>query len=542
MKVGQASRMRGRLAVIAILLFTMLVGEPLYASMNSIMAKKEVLVQQYPGLFESMEVSKQDGIPRVTLNLKALLKVVLAFSRTVESQSLNKNIAEAAKISTANRNAADLKLGMLQGKTHAVSSTDLSGEDGNSYLQVAEVDSTTAYATLSKKNNLGMMFSSTLSQTNSKTYLKDTAQKDAELKRNQLDDPLITNSLEISVAIPVIQDWGEVNEIPDWKADLNLERSRTHFQSVRLSLCTEISKIYWNLVGIIEQIEALEGAVALSQKLVSENQERFQLGALDQVDWVRSKVTLSQNRQKLLEAEIQRKNILSQIRTYLSLEDVYFEIIPEEKPSLHTEKLREDNLKGLIEKRNPDVILANHSLELNTYEFKEVENKDSLDVDLTFSYKANSYGASGDNEISEINKQDYNDYSVALTWNIPLFDDRQESDLLQKTLQKEQLVLNRKEVISQKNIQLQTILRNLEYNIEENRSATENLTLSKLLLDQELEKFKLGQTTSYKLSEAQETYTQAQLLEILTRVHSEQNYMSLLHVTGDLLSKYGIEN
>lgn len=531
-----------KISIFLIALFPLWSISSVHANTNLLQTRRDTLIQQYPGLFETLEISKTDGVPRVSLDLKALIKVVLNFSRTVKSQALNENIAEAAKISTANRNAPDLKFGLSKEKSHSISSTDLSGDDGNSYLQVSEKSSTTAYATLSKKNNLGMTFSSKLSQTTSQSYLNDTAKKNGDVERSKSDDPLVTNSLEFSVSIPVAQDWGEVNEIPDLKADLSLEQSRTNFDSTRLRLCTEVAKVYWNLVGVIEQIEALKASVALSEQLVSENQARFQLGALEQIDYVRSKVTLSQNRQKLLEAEIQRKNILSQIRTYLSLENVYFEIVPKEKPGLHHKKLNQTDLQHQIETKNPDVILADQALQLNGYEFQEVENKDRSDIDLTLSYKANSYGESGDNDLSELNKQDYNDYTVSLTWNIPLFDDSQDKDILQKTLQKEQLILNRKDVISQKNIQLQTIMRNLDYNMEENRSATENLTLSKLLLEKELEKFKLGQTTAYKLSEAQDNYIQAQLLEIMTRVRSEQNYMSLLEVTGNLLDTYEILN
>lgn len=516
-------------------------GAPIGATENSLMAKKALLIKKYPGLFDNMEVSKKDGVPRVSLNLGELLKIVLSFSRTVEAESLNENIAEAAKLAIADRNSLGLTLGISKGTSHTLSSTGFTN-GASSYLKVIESDSTVSYATLSKRNHLGMVFSSTLSQANSQSYLKDTTEKGGGVTKSEVDDPLVTNSLAVSVAIPVAQDWGAVNTVPDQKAALNLQRSRTYFKSVRLQLCTEISRVYWNLVGVSETIDALQGSVELSEKLVAENKARFQLGALDQIDWVRSKVTLSQNRQKLLESEIQRKNILNQIRTYLSLEDVYFEIVPKERPGLHQEMMDEGILKKLIEEKNPEVLMAHHAIQLNALESIEVENKDRLDVDLTLSYQANSYGESGDAQFSDLNEQGYNDYSLALTWNIPLFNNSQEKNILQNQLQKEQLGLSLKEVLSKTHIQLETILRNIEYNAEENRSAKENLTLSKLLLDKELEKFKLGQTTAYKLSEAQETYTQAQLNEILTRVRSEQNYMSLLQVTGDLLNKYGLKN
>ena len=91
---------------------------------------------------------------------------------------------------------------------------------------------------------------------------------------------------------------------------------------------------------------------------------------------------------------------------------------------------------------------------------------------------------------------------------------------------------------SQLSITLQTIIRNLRFGREEVKNAILSRDLAKELMEKETEKMKIGKSTAYNVSQAQQKYTNAKNNEVLARVKNEQNYVSLLSLTGDIYTVY----
>ena len=90
----------------------------------------------------------------------------------------------------------------------------------------------------------------------------------------------------------------------------------------------------------------------------------------------------------------------------------------------------------------------------------------------------------------------------------------------------------------QLSVRLQTIFRNLKFALDEQKTAELSLSLAKDLLENEVEKLKIGKSTSYNVSLAQQRYTQAKFKEIVVRVRHEQNFISLLTLTREIFSYF----
>jgi outer membrane protein TolC len=169
---------------------------------------------------------------------------------------------------------------------------------------------------------------------------------------------------------------------------------------------------------------------------------------------------------------------------------------------------------------------------------EEALNSDKSNLDLSLSYTTNGYGSSTAESTQYFSNQEYQGYSVGLSWNVPLFDKTNSQTLMKRRIERNKLELQVNDTRSQIFINLQTILRNLKFGIEEENTAQLSVNLAKDLLEKEVEKLKIGKSTSYNVSLAQQKYTDAKLGETLVRVKNEQNFISLLVLTGDIFSVY----
>ncbi len=118
--------------------------------------------------------------------------------------------------------------------------------------------------------------------------------------------------------------------------------------------------------------------------------------------------------------------------------------------------------------------------------------------------------------------------------------EQQSKTIMKRKIERNKLELQILDKKQQLSVFLQTNLRNLHFGLQEDRTAKLSLSLAKDLLDNEVEKLKLGKSTSYNVSLAQQKSTNAKLSETLTRVKSERNFISLLVLTGKIFDYFAL--
>ena len=91
---------------------------------------------------------------------------------------------------------------------------------------------------------------------------------------------------------------------------------------------------------------------------------------------------------------------------------------------------------------------------------------------------------------------------------------------------------------SQLESSLHSLLRSLRLIEKEKLTAAAVSKLSKDLLRNEIERFKLGKSTSYQISQYQQDVVEAEQQEILIRIRQEKIRVELLALTGEFNEKY----
>ena len=111
-------------------------------------------------------------------------------------------------------------------------------------------------------------------------------------------------------------------------------------------------------------------------------------------------------------------------------------------------------------------------------------------------------------------------------------------NIQQKRLEQQRINLQIEDRRSQLNVSLQSLLHSLSLIEKEKQTAPAVSILSADQLPNENESFKLGKSTSYRISQFQQEVVEAQQSEILVRIRQEKIQVELLTLTGEFYEKY----
>jgi len=159
-------------------------------------------------------------------------------------------------------------------------------------------------------------------------------------------------------------------------------------------------------------------------------------------------------------------------------------------------------------------------------------------LDLNLSYVLNGYSKNQFGGIADFGKSDLHGMNITLTWKVPLGDQATIENIQRKRLEQQQLTLQIEDRKSQLNVSTQSLLRSLSLIEKEKQTAAAVSKLSKDQLRNEIERFKLGKSTSYRISQYQQDVVQAEQQEILIRIRQEKIRVELLALTGEFNEKY----
>jgi len=248
---------------------------------------------------------------------------------------------------------------------------------------------------------------------------------------------------------------------------------------------------------------------------------------------------LMRNRQSLLSSRLDALRIEDQVRAALNLKNLPVGLYPVDRPA--TEAAVTENAADLLDKiyaNDSQIGLKKASLEQNRYQLEQELNKQKTNLDLSLSYVLNGYNSSTFGGIADFSKSDLHGMNVTLTWKVPLGDQVTIENIQRKRLEQQQLNLQIEDRKSQLEVSFQSLLRSLSLIKKEKQTAAAVSKLSKDQLRNEIERFKLGKSTSYRISQYQQDVVEAEQQEILIRIRQEKIRVELLTLTGEFDEKY----
>ena len=123
---------------------------------------------------------------------------------------------------------------------------------------------------------------------------------------------------------------------------------------------------------------------------------------------------------------------------------------------------------------------------------------------------------------------------------MPLFNVQTPEAIRQATLARQQIQLQLDSRRSDLNVQLQGVLRQIQVAQEQVDAAVLARNLADEQLKNEIERFRVGESTSFQVAQSQQAAAAAQVQEILARLNFERNFLQLEVLTGDIYRHYDL--
>ncbi|MBU2645693.1 TolC family protein [bacterium] len=510
-----------------------------------------------PELLSKLKLVESKGEMIVEVSMETLLSLALERSTVADVLEINRQIAEEALAAAREiyNPVFTTSLGVshivspsgtnFTGSVYGISRTVASpyiGFSASPYLSFSASDITALSATWAKKNTFGITYKLSYQKIANQTSL-GSIQTEGDPFKNwaAVDDPLYIDNLAAAISIPIFQDWGDINRLPEFKSEIALAQTEMQSRKSKLELLSLVANIYWDLVGVQENIQTLDSSIELAEQFLQDSRTRYKMGVLDIIEVKQSESRLAAVKQSKLQEVFKRSQIEDQIRAALNLSDLPYGYKATEKMTI---RKNIPGFKALLEKvyeTNQDIQLLKSAERMNDLARKEAENQADANLDLNLQYQLNGYGEDYGKALGGISETKLHDYYIGLSWVIPLFDKVTPQKINQTALERARLNLQIENQKSQLKVELQAILRNLKLSTQGIRLAQNTVELMEQLLRKEIEKFNLGDNTSFRISQVQQDLTDARKNEILARIQYEKAYLSLLVITEKIFPTYHLK-
>ena len=488
-------------------------------------------------LLEQVTLRQFDGREMAEIPLALVLNLAIERSLSIKASKLGEDVAQHSVVAAQERNSPSLTTSFGYANTPSLS---LSSSSATSELSGTSTSSLSFSSAYSKIVDSGVTYGLTYSEQTKRATTISVDEFGGEVTSGTTGDELSSASLTGSVTIPFFQDWGsDYNELPVRIAEIGVIKGKLNTRAAELSLLKQVASIYWDLVGILETVQVKKKAVALSEKLTRDNHARLEAGLLNATEVRISETQLMRDRQSLFSSRLDAKSVEDQVISVLNLKYLPMGLYPIDRPSGAFNV--PDDIESLLEKiyqNDTQISSLNASLEQIRYQLEQELNNQKTDMDLNLSYILNGYSSGTFGGTSDFAKSKLHGMSATLTWKVPLGDQVTIENIQKKRLEKQQLMLQIEERKSQLSLNLHSFLNSLKLIEKEKQTAKAVSKLSAEQLRHEIERFKLGKSTSYLVSQFQQDVVEAKQQEIMISIRQEKIRLEIVALSGEFKEKY----
>lgn len=387
-------------------------------------------------------------------------------------------------------------------------------------------------------------------------------------------NPSTTSSLSLGITQKLLQGFGvAVNSRNIRIAKNNREVSDLFFKQQVITTVSAIINLYWDLVSFNEDVKVRKQAVALNEKLYSDNQKQVEIGTLAPIEIVRAEAEVARAQQDLTVAETQvlqqetiLKNALSRtgvaspaiadarivttdrirlpdIEAVEPVQDVVATAL-QARPELAQRRIQFENakisLKGsrsqLLPTLDAFVNLANNGLAGDINNAPLPVGAGFLPRNTPNDFFIGGYGS----VLSQLFARNFPDYNAGFQLNIPLRNRSAQADVIrdQLSLRQQELALQQSE--NQVRVDVQNALIGLQQARARYQAATKARVLQEQTLDAEQKKYALGASTIFNVILVQRDLAQAQSAEVAALSNYSKARTELQRATGQTLADQNI--
>lgn len=348
----------------------------------------------------------------------------------------------------------------------------------------------------------------------------------------------------IRITQPLLKDFGFDAQL----AGLRVAQSESRLAALSWRLKVEqlvagVMKNYYDLVFANEDTKIKTENISRARQLEEQNRKRVENGVGSQIDVQQATVAASVREEELIAAEY-----VAREKSDLLLRDLVADIDVTAVPrvrvvhalSSNVPKLRRTDLMREAISNRTEFKQAQEQLRKQDVKIQFAKNQTWPRLDLFGTLGANGLQPSAGSAFGHAFDSATPSWSLGLTVTIPLGNRQAKAQLHEARTEKEQLILNYKQLEIDLTLQVDTAVARVETSEKRLATAKKSVKAASTTLDSELKRLEQGVGISFNILEAQKDLAAASTREMAAKADLNKSLVDLWLVTGMILQKQNI--
>ena len=337
----------------------------------------------------------------------------------------------------------------------------------------------------------------------------------------------------------------KVNLVSLQQARLDSRISDYELRGFAVTLVAQVEEAYWDYSIAMRNIAIVEDSLILSRRQLEETLERIRVGKLAEVERVAAEAEVALRQVELINARSTRESARLALLRLVSPSggepwDREVNLRDEPEAVLQGEVAPVDNYVRTAMRLRPDLNQARLQMERGDLELIKTRNGLLPKLDLFINLGKTGYSDSFGRSMSRVGDEGY-DITAGLTVQFPLFNRAAKADNRRASLTRQQS----EEAMGNLTQLAQVDVRKAHIEVRRQSEQITASAASRRLQEEkyraETEKFRVGRSTSFLVSQAERDLLQSRVAEAQATVGYLKALVELYRLDGSILDRRGIQ-
>jgi outer membrane protein TolC len=387
--------------------------------------------------------------------------------------------------------------------------------------------------------------------------------------------PSYNSTLALDFTLPLLRGFGkEVNEYSLLVAKTNVSISHEQLLAQATNTLRTVEDAYWDLLATRKAQEVAEQALKLAQDLYDLNKKKVEVGTLAPIEITQAEANVASNVEGVITSKAAVKNAEDNLRRLLAIPAAdplwSMSIVPTEEPASAQNLQKLDDAIAKALQARPEILQSRmqvenaelgervakknawHGLDLSARLVPQGNNLESIETTqsagpdgilntdddlITQNFITGGIGTA----LAEIPKLNNYDWSIGLTYAVPIWNRAAKASYANATIAREKAVLSEQNTEDLVRVDVRRAVRAVESGYERVAAARKNVELQTKKLEAEQKKFDNGMSTSFEVFTFQTDLRNAQLSLIRALLDYNKALADLERAKGTLLESKGLK-
>jgi outer membrane protein len=339
--------------------------------------------------------------------------------------------------------------------------------------------------------------------------------------------------------------FSKVNLVSLKQAQLDSRISDYELRGFAVTLVAQVEEAYWDYSIATRNIAIVEDSLFLSRRQLEETLERIRIGKLAAVERVAAEAEVALRQVDLIDAKSARESARLALLRLVSpsggeLWERAVNLKDESEPAIQGEVAPVDDYVSTAMRLRPDLNQARLQMERGDLELIKTRNGLLPRLDVFINLGKTGYSDSFGSSMSRMGDEGFN-ITAGLTLQLPIYNRAAEADSRRASLTRQQL----EEAMGNLTQLAQVDVRKAHIEVRRLSEQISARAASRRLQEEnyraETEKYRVGRSTSYLVSQAERDLLQSRVAEAQATVGYLKALVELYRLDGSILDRRGIQ-